>query len=722
MATLVFPDGTRRDVPDSEVAGAVNSGAMFEQDAVAVAQQQAPEQVIPEGEEGSQRATAFMGGLFRGAVPAAGDTLLDNFLELQSQLTDDYSYQNRVNEARRAYGGTEMAGRILGNVGTAIAMPTTAPAALARYGETTASILTNAGESAIMLAGDQAAEAYTEALLERPDISGEDLAAAALRGAFTGAASGAVLGGLGTAAFYGARGAARYARQGAEYVEGALRGTADDVTVAAASGLNSATPDQIASMASRIDLDPSSPLAQAVRRAEAEGLESFTTRTAREVSDELTPSLSHVPRTPDVPMTLIQRVLPDGQLEAQRVATNVILSSSDVSHRALSEVASNAADNEALTLLNIARQRAATESMAAGNIASEVQRHTTAVQRLTELSEAMTPAARSAVEPYLARANEILGNKQIFGEIADSAAAIQGANSTLRMAREAADAGTLSANIVAEARKAAEFLVETYKDSTSRGLQRQVERYRTILSGLSNAESTFATSAKVVELSNVLAERAVAGGYGTAAKMVAGAVGYKVAGPFGASIANQALRISSEVGYKRTVLWKAQNAYARFRGRTAESLLRFVQNPKPRPAYYQPTQQAYEAAVDAIKRARDMPTSYNTPDPHSKAIFEPTWVEPRTVPISASPETVDMLRREEAVYREAVGMRRTMAPGDTPIVTPRRAEVVSPRPQPRASAAEAVDEGANTIPPPTRAKRPVTQAPEPATIRPGARR
>lgn len=443
MTVLVMPDGTQRDVPEAEVGAAISSGAYFPEHAAGPAQQaQADGPSVLEDPIGSL--TALAQGTFRGAVPVGGDVIMESAMDIQAQLTDDYSLYNRVQEARRAHSGLETAGRILGNIGTAVAMPTSVPAALtSMVGATGASVLTNAAEGAIMLGVDRATDDLGEHLLERPDISGEDLAASALRAGFEGAVGGALLGGAATAGLAGLGAAARGARGAASYADEFLQGgrVADAAEAARRVDINSATPDEIANMARNIDLNPTTPLGQAVRRAEAEGVEAFSERVSREASDEVAPVLRDIPRTADIPLDLIRRVVPDGMLDAQRIGTNVVLSQSGTAHQALEAVASNRADTEALALLNIARQRSATAEMAQGNVADEIQRHLTAYSRLSELSEQMTPAAREAVAPYLSRASEVFGTTGSFGNVLEEAGKIQNASMTLRSIRDAVEAG-----------------------------------------------------------------------------------------------------------------------------------------------------------------------------------------------------------------------------------------------------------------------------------------
>lgn len=721
MTILVMPDGTQRDVPDAEVGSAIQSGAYFPQDAVSAPQAESPS--VLEDPVGSL--TALAQGAFRGAVPVAGDIIMDAGLDIYSQLNDDYSLYNRVNEARNAHSGVEMAGRILGNVGAAIAMPTTAPAAFARFGVAGSTIATNAAESAIMGAVDQAADTYGEHLLENPNISGEELGAETLRAALWGGTAGAVLGGAGTAAFVGARGAARYAD---EFLMGG-RGAGNAASDAArAAGINSATPDDIANMARNIEQNPLSEIAQAVRRAEAEGVDAFSQRVAREAADEVAPVLREVPRTPDIPASMVRSVVPDGMLEAQRNGMNVVLSHSDIAHRALSGVVENNADIEALSLLNIARQRAASEAMSEGNVASEIQRHLGAYTRLSELSEQMSPAARDAVAPYLSRTNEILTNEAAFGKIMYNALDIQRSNAALREVRAMVESGeALTPQMATRAEAAATFLADVYKASDNKSLLRVAERMRGIAESFKKVGGDLTGAQRVADVSRELARSAEAAKPGALgqtgalnsnlARAAGIGLGYKLGGWPGGLLARELFRGSTEIGYRRAVLWRAQNAYARFRGRTAESLLRFAQNPRPRPAHIPTSQEAYEAAIDSIKRASDMPTSYNTPDPHAKTMpppFVANWVEPRTVPISATPS--DMLRAqmyqsspEQAFYK----------PGQTTLddlrVDVSKANADSP-------ITPSVADEAVTIPPASRdaAPRPARST-QPPTARPGPR-
>lgn len=729
MTVLVMPDGTQRDVPEAEVGAAISGGAYFPEHAAGPAQAQDNGPSMLEDPLGSL--TALTHGAVRGAIPVGGDTAVDAALDIHAQLTDDYSYYNRVQEAMRAHPGLATAGRILGNVGTAIAMPTSVPAALtSRVGATGASILTNAAEGAIMLGVDRATDDLGEHLLERPDISGEDLAASALRAGLEGAVGGAVLGGVATAGLAGLGAAERGARRAASYADEFLRGgrAADAAEAVRRADINSATPDEIANMARNIDLNPTTPLGQAVRRAEAEGVEVFSERVAREAGDEVAPVLRDIPRTADIPLDLIRRVVPDGMLDAQRIGTNVVLSQSATAHQALEAVASSRADTEALALLNIARQRSATAEMAQGNVANEIQRHLTAYTRLSELTEQMTPAAREAVAPYLSRASEVFGTTGSFGNIMDEAGKIQNASMTLRSIRDAVEAGQpLTAQMAHQAEASARFLGEAYASSSNKSLQRAAQRMQTIAESFKKANTDLSSAEGVVKLSRELAQqRANVTGIDKITRAAAIGAATSIGGWPAGMLARELFSGASEVGYRRAVLWRAQNAYARFKGRTAESLLRFAQNPKPRPTHMPTSQQAYEAAVDAIKRATDQPTSYNTPDPMAKTMpptFVANWVEPRTVPISAPIPMLEASKRaglEFGPINRVEGVGNLPVPGqDSALVRAEAAErPISTRPSrqtspptiPPRSRPRAVDESAATIPPVSRVKPPTAQA------------
>lgn len=243
---------------------------------------------------------------------------------------------------------------------------------------------------------------------------------------------------------------------------------------------------------------------------------------------------------------------------------------------------------------------------------------------------------------------------------------------------------------------AAQALENAYAGSTGRGAARRVEQYRATRLALEKALGDINGANTIVEASRRLATNSTDAAVNRFSKWAATAVGYKVAGPLGGTIARAMFRGASEVGYKRNVLWRAQNMYARFKGRTADSLLRFVENPKPRPAHVPTSRQEYEAAIDAIKRSAGMPTSYNTPDPHASVKpFEATWVEPHQAQISAPLHMQDISRRMGLEYGP---IEPTVL--DLPLAS-RGAKVRASQPAP-IPADSPVSSDIPTIPPPSR--------------------
>lgn len=631
MTLIRFPDGTERDVPDAEVAAAIGSGGSFSEDVANLeAQPQSPS--ILEDPIGS--ANALLGGAARGATLVMGDSLWDGVSELVSQSLDDYSWQNRMNESMQQHSSLTTAGRIMGNIGAGVTTQATIPNAFTGLGALGGAAATAATEGAIIMGIDRGGEQLTEDMLERPDISGEQLAANALLATLQGGVMGAALGGIATGAGMGlARGV-----RGADRL---LRGTADDAVESSVQAFgrsadnldDAARAESLRTAARAVDADPASPLAQAVRRAEREGVDNMVNRVYRESVDEIRTATMAANVVADIPESMVRASAPNGMLDAQIAGTNLVVARAQQAHEALVSVATTEADRAALSTLNMARQRAIMggEFTAAGNTAGEISRQLTASNRLSASLDGLSPQARQVVAEYVGSAEKVFSDESVFGTLASNATRVSEATRVVNALRQAVESGHApSIDELRTASKAADTIAESFSRGGSKNGARVVQRAERMAEQIRGALSKVEDSSRVAELSRALQNATDAPSLGQPSKLeswAARAVGAKLGGPVGAMFAPDIYRAIRETGYKRAVLWRAQNAYATFRNRTAESLLKFTAHPRPAVQSLEFSVGAYQDAVDAVKRAADIPVNRRV-----KTEYTDNWdaIPPRT--------------------------------------------------------------------------------------------
>lgn len=608
MTIVRFPDGTERDVPEAEVDSAVNSGGFFPEhgDAVQARQELAGPSMI---EDPVGAANALASGAFRGAAIVGGDAILDNASELVSQLRDDYSWQNRMNEAMYQHQGLTTAGRVLGNVVTGVATATSIPNAFAGLGTFGGAVATNAAEAGIVLAMDGATDSLSEDMLERPDITSEAMAANALSAAFWGGAKGVVFGGLSSAALLGAA-------RGASALGGALRGAGDDAVDAAVRTLDD-TPEGLAAAARAVREAPASaPLSAAVRMAEREGVEAMTARVYREAVEEISTATRHVASVADIPESMIRASAPDGHLVAQAAGTNVAVAAAQNAHEAMARVAANEADGAALNVLNMARQRAIMggEFTSAGSTAAEMSRQLTTVNRLTESLEAMSPAAREVASGYINKVNGVFGEETIFGTVAANATRVSQATQTINAARTAIDSGTaLTREQLSAVADAADVLSESYSRGATRSVNpsRVTERAAQASQRVRSAVSQVDQSLRVAALAREVANARNVTKMGTLEEMAVEIGSRAIVGgnPMAGAAVERLYRSVRDSSARHVMIHRAQNLYQSFRARSAQSLLNFSANPRPVVSHLEFSPGAYNDAVDAVKRAADIPVA-----------------------------------------------------------------------------------------------------------------
>lgn len=613
MPTLTFPDGTSREVSEQEVAAAVRGGAFFSNEPAAAEAEQSGPSVL---EDPVGSANALLGGAARGATLVMGDSLWDGVSELVSQSLDDYSWQNRLNESMQQHSGLTTAGRIMGNIGAGVTTQASIPNAFTGLGAFGGAAATAATEGAIIMGIDRGGEQLTEDMLERPDISGEQLAANALLATLQGGVMGAALGGIATGAGMGlARGV-----RGANRM---LTGAADDAVESSVQAFGRSTDnlddvaraESMTAAARTVDADPTSPLAQAVRRAEREGVDNMVSRVYRESVDEIRTATRAANVVADIPESMVRASAPNGMLDAQIAGTNLVVARAQQAHEALVSVATTEADRAALSTLNMARQRAIMggEFTAAGNTAGEISRQLTASNRLSASLDSLSPQARQVVAEYVGSAEKVFSDESVFGTLASNATRVSEATRVVNALRQAVESGHApSIDELRTASKAADTIAESFSRGGSKNGARVVQRAERMAEQIRGALSRVEDSSRVAELSRALQNSADAPSLGRASRLeewAARAVGAKLGGPFGAMVAPDIYRAIRETGYKRAVLWRAQNAYATFRNRTAESLLKFTAHPRPAVQSLEFSVGAYQDAVDAVKRAADIPVN-----------------------------------------------------------------------------------------------------------------
>lgn len=591
---------------------------------------------LPLGEQALNAATSFSRGVVE-SLPF-GDTILRNTGDLMTQLDDSPEWVNTSEQASAenqaaGWAGYLGAGLLQGGAG---------------YQANT--LRQMAAEGAVYGALEGGLNSIGEDMIENPGISAELMASHAIKQTLTRGGQGAMLA-FGAGALF--RGAGHLADGTGDLARRVTSGPSDAAVESAIRGIGDA-PGAAARAARSVDTSPLGDLGQAVRRAEAEGVDDFVARVNNEVADDVRRAVSGLGDV--APPRSIWNPVANALDPAQAAAMERVF----ISARSAADIGSaltptNAADQQ---ILAAARQFRAVEKM--GNIPQRMHNMSEGVRLMERSVQDASPEFQMIGERLLNDTRSTLRDESLWGRSATTYRQFGDAVDNIAAAnRDFATASTPEA--ISKIADGADVL-----ESIAR-LEESLPRPRGRAPRTPNA--TILESAQTLRsaVDRVSMARQVADVAGKLSKVqqsgfmeqrlgqwAARGVGGLIGGFPGAMVGDVAYSVLKDRGAARRAIWAAQNAYEAYTGRASQSLLRFVQQPRPAVNKFKFSPEDYRSAVDSVRAAA------GNPSPRARSVKTDfvgdfSAVKPNTADIPMERNRYDEIAADAARYRRQAG-------------------------------------------------------------------